>query len=107
MCSEKLIPLRKGSGQDVRPIAVGETLRRIVSKALMAHPLARRAAQGLKPLQLGLGTRGACELVAHGTQSLATALHSQEPFGDWGILQVDLKNAFNALLRAAVLAGVR
>jgi hypothetical protein len=107
LCSGKLIPLRKGSGMDVRPIAVGETLRRIVSKALMSHPLARRAAQSLEPLQLGLGTRGACELVAHGTQALTSAMHSQEPDGDWGVLQVDLKNAFNTLLRLAILAGVR
>ena len=106
LCSGRLIPLRKGSGSDVRPIAVGETLRRIVSKALMAHPLAKRAALGLEPLQLGLGTRGACELVAHGTQALATAMHADEPLGDWGILQVDLKNAFNTLLRTAILTGV-
>ena len=56
LCSGRLIPLRKGSGADVRPIAVRETLRRIVSKALMAHPLAKRAAVWLEPLQLGLGS---------------------------------------------------
>ena len=61
---------------------------------------------GREPLQLGLGTRGACELVAHGTQAMANALHATEPQGDWGILQVDMKNAFNTLLRMFILLGV-
>ena len=38
---------------------------------------------------------------------MASAMHSQEPEGDWGVLQVDLKNAFNTLMRLAILVGVR
>jgi hypothetical protein len=61
----------------------------------------------LEPLQFGLGSKGACELIGHGSQSLINGLHKQEPGGNWGMLQVDIKNAFNSLLRLAILRGVR
>ena len=82
VCAAHLVPLRKtapaaGSSTDevdVRPVAVGEVLRRLVSKALMAQAPMRQASEDLEPVQCGLGTKGACELIAHGVQALVDAL---------------------------------
>ena len=39
LCRAKLIPLKKpGAKMEVRPLAVGETLRRLVGKTIMASP---------------------------------------------------------------------
>ena len=43
LCSANLIPLRK-DGDGVRPVAVGETLRRLVGKSLMAGDYVAEAA---------------------------------------------------------------
>ena len=43
-----------------RPIAVGNTIRRLVSKCI-AYVVAGRAAALLRPYQFGVGVRGGCE----------------------------------------------
>jgi len=50
LCAVRLIPLRKKDG-GVRPIAVGDTLRRLVAKWLLATAQGRNAATALAPLQ--------------------------------------------------------
>ena len=61
LCGAKLIPLRKpGAKMAVRPIAVGETLRRIVGKVAMAAPRTLEAMEALVSTQLGVGVDGAC-----------------------------------------------
>ena len=62
------IPLRKPSAQpgavEVRPVAVGELLRRVVANvALRAGPI-REVMDGLCPHQLGAGSPGDCETIA-------------------------------------------
>ena len=64
-CGATLIPLRKVDG-GVRPVAVGETLRRLVGKALLATPEARKQVSSLQPVQTGLGVPGAVEAVGMG-----------------------------------------
>jgi len=49
LCAARLIPLRKIGG--VRPIAVGDTLRRLVAKWLLATTRGRNAATARAPLQ--------------------------------------------------------
>jgi len=48
-CAARLIPLRKKEG-GVRPIAVADTLRRLVAKWLLATVQGRNAAAALAPL---------------------------------------------------------
>ena len=55
----KLIPLKKpGAKMAVRPTAVGETLRRLVGKTIMASPAVQDAVTKMLPLQLGVVVDG-------------------------------------------------
>ena len=104
ICGARLIALRKpGSNTAVRPIAVGETLRRIVGKYVMRSAAVRTAVEGMLPQQCGVLVRGACEAVGMGLQSW---VRQRESDPDWAILQVDVKNAFNSLSRKAILNSV-
>ena len=47
----------------MRPFVVGETLRRIVSKAAAAR-IGPQLREALEPVQLGVGTRNGCEIIA-------------------------------------------
>ena len=105
LCGANLIPLRKGpDGSAVRPVAVGETLWRVVAKFAASLPCAHLAAQELLPHQCGVSVPGACETVAMGLQALT---HSLRPDSDVAVLQVDCANAFNCIDRRAVLSAVR
>jgi len=88
----------------VRPIAVGEVLRRLVGKVWMRR-LKTRAANFLTPhKQFGVGVSGGCEAIIHG----ARRCHSTH--GDdrrYGLLQIDFANAFNLISRKAFLLVVR
>lgn len=101
----RLIPLRKKDPDPtaVRPVAVGETLRRMVGKFLLADSCTLDTIRGLLPLQCGVRTPNACEMVAMGLQSLLDndLLRENEV-----ILQVDLRNAFNCLDRHHMLHEV-
>ena len=103
ICSATLIPLKKPSGNKVRPIAVGETIRRLVEKVLMALPETKATVNDLQPIQLGQGQPCAAEMVG---RSLQQSLDGASLLPDWGILQIDRSNAFDTVDRNAVLAGV-
>jgi len=68
-------------------IAVGDTLRRIVAKWLMATAQGRNAAAALAPLQTAFAKGSSCEVVAMGVQA-----HLDIPGEStgWLLLQVDL-----------------
>ena len=103
LCGANLTPLRKPDG-GVRPVAVGETLRRLVGKAILATAIAKAQVGGLAPTQVGVGVSGAAEAVAMGTQAIINRLAGDD---DWAILKVDMSNAFNSVHRSAVLDGSR
>ena len=104
MCSANLIPLRKASNPcDVRPVAVGETLRRFVAKFVMNSTQAKQAIAALAPSQCGVATPGATETVA---MALQNWVNNSIEESSWKILQVDLKNAFNTISREALLNEV-
>ena len=89
-------------------MAVGEVLRRIVSKMLMQLGPMKRAAVELEPVQCGLGMRGACELIGTATSTIVRQLcaaHTGEK--GWAVLQVDLSNAFNRVSRDAMLRAFK
>ena len=92
--------------EGTRPIAAGETLRRLVGKTLMRHPEVTKQLKSLQPVQCGVGVPNACPLVAMAVQQWAAGLHAMGNT-DWGILQLDFKNAFNSVSRAQVLSAVR
>ena len=71
ICAARLIPLRKKDGS-VRPVAVGEVLRRLVGKCLLAHPATKDQITALLPHQCGVGLPDACPLIA---QSISNAVH--------------------------------
>ena len=63
LCGARLHAAKKKDG-GLRPIAVGNLLRRLTSK-LIAAALADKAAEHLSPHQLGVGVRGGCEAILH------------------------------------------
>ena len=101
LCAANLTPLRKPDG-GVRPVAVGDTLRRLVGKALLATNVAKQQVSSLAPLQTGIGIKGAAESVAMGCQSMVDHLAKQT---GWVMLKLDMANAFNTVSRKDVLQG--
>ena len=98
MLASCLIALDKCPG--VRPIGIGETLRRIVGKAIcLATCIDVTVACGSDQLCAGLslGIEGAI----HAMNSLFMD-HQCSPSG-WGVLMVDARNVFNSLNRTAML----
>ena len=93
----RLIPLRKPQG-GVRPIAISETLLRLVSVCAMA--LCSDVGASLAPLQMGVKVRGGAQNLGHATRALL------ECWDDAVLLQLDWKNAFNTISRASILAAV-
>ena len=98
MASAPLYALAKKDG-GVRPIAVGETLRRLVSKCC-CHASKSSAAAFLSPLQVGVGVPGGCEAVLH---AVATVIDRSGHDSDMVMLKIDFTNAFNCINRAAFL----
>lgn len=85
---------------DVRPIAIGEVwyrLAMICALVQKGHEIGR----SLGPLQVGVGTKGGVDAVAH---AVVTALESDRHNV---ALSVDCENAFNTLDRSAMFAAVK
>ena len=97
-----LVALPKKDG-GLRPIAVGETWRRLVSKVLVASCTEDTSAY-LQPLQVGVGTRNGCESVVHVVRQWCSRHHTDE---DRVLALMDLSNAFNSVDRSAFRAAVR
>jgi len=102
LCAARLIPLKKKDG-GVRPIAVGDTLRRLTAKWLLVTSQGRSSTAALAPLQTAFAKGSPCEVVTMGVQALADTLHGST---GWLLLQVDLKNAFNSIHRPAILEAL-
>ena len=96
-----LTPLRKRDN-GVRPIAVGETIRRITSSILM-NRVRDTAHSYLGPHQVGVATRAGCEAILHATHDLVDTHGDDDSFA---LLQIDLRNAFNEVSRQAFLHEV-
>jgi len=82
---------------------VGDTLRRLVARWLLATAQGRNAATALAPLQTAFAKGSPCEVVAMGVQAQVDALHGST---GWLLLQVDLKNAFKSIVRPAILEAL-
>ena len=94
----RVIPLNKCLG--VRPIGVGEVLRRIIGKAVMRiASLDVVSAAGSS--QVCAGLEGGCEAAVHAMRDIFTHEDTE------GILLVDAANAFNNLNRKAALHNMK
>ena len=94
--------LPKDSG-DLRPIAVGEVLRRLTAKCLCSA-LRQAAHRALWPLQVGVAAKLGADTAVHTARQWVQrhAGHVDKVF-----LKVDFHNAFNTVDRAALLRQVR
>ena len=97
-----LMALRK-SNNDVRPIALGKTLRSMVSSIVIARQR-EDAKDFLVSHQLGLPKRFGSETIIHTTREF-TQRFGYRP--ELALLQLDLSNAFNLITRCAILKMVR
>jgi len=98
LCGANLTALDK-DGNDVRPIAVGTTLRRIASKCVSS--LWKDSLNTyLGPNQFGNRTRGT-ETVIHTVREYMSLQDTE-----FGILKIDIKNAFNSISREFILQEV-
>ena len=98
--SARLIPLVKKDG-GVRPMAVGETLRRLACKlALML--IVDDMPPVFLPQQLGVGTPNGAESIIHSVAEMMENLADDE-----AILQVDFTNAFNLVSRTVFMRLVQ
>jgi len=98
----RLIPFVKAPS-GVRPIAIGDTLRRLASKCANKS-IAEDVAKFLSPLQLGVGIPNAIEAISRAVLAVR-GLHGLED--DYTEVSVDLLNAFNLVERDTMLSLVR
>lgn len=94
-----LTALKKKCG-GLRPIAVGETLRRLVAKCV-SKAVFKKAEALLSPIQLGVGVRGGIEAAVH---SACIGLSAASP--DTVLAKLDFSNAFNTIRRDSVSCAV-
>ena len=102
ICCASLTALSKPDGS-LRPIAIGETLRRLVGKVL-AKDASEDFQSFFEPSQVGVGSKGGAEAVVH-TVRQYMARNSHKP--GVVIATLDLKNAFNCVDRSAFRAEIR
>lgn len=102
--ASRLIPLNKGEDKlgkpGVRPIGIGETMRRIVGKAvigLFKTDIEKTAG----PLQTCAGLRSGIEAAVHATRRQWDTESCE------ALLQVDADNAFNRLNRKVALHNIK
>ena len=97
-----LVALPKPTG-GVRPIAVGEILRRLTGKCLMSV-VREDARQLLWPVQVGVAVPNGSEIAIHTVRAW-----SRRHMGSSTkvLLKLDFSNAFNCVSRAVVLEEVR
>lgn len=99
----KLIAFSKPNG-GVRPIAIGNTLRRLTAKAAAFHVQAEVKSK-LFPFQLGVAISGGAEAIVHTVRSFCNSkLISPEPVA---ILKIDFENAFNTIRRDSFLGSIK
>ena len=102
LCRAPLTALRKRN-RGIRPIAVGETLRRLLSSCATDH-ISKTAANWFHPLRFGIATRNGTEAVVHAVRKVMQHHGSNSEYGS---LSVDLTNAFNLASRNVFLKGVK
>ncbi|XP_061706794.1 uncharacterized protein LOC133517478 [Cydia pomonella] len=93
-----LIALKKKDG-GIRPIAVGNTFRRLTSK-ICCREFHSRLTEKFKPIQLGFGLKGGCEGAVHAARSFIDSPNFEI------LVKIDVRNAFNSIDRGVLLTQV-
>ena len=93
----RLLPLDKNPG--IRPIGVGEILRRIIGKAVVAATKSD-IVSSVGSLQVCAGHEAGCEAIVHAMRSIYNEEETE------AVLLVDASNAFNSVNREAFLHNV-
>jgi len=95
----RLIPLSKAEG-GVRPIGIGEVLRRIIGK-MIGWVLKSDIQEAAGPLQACTGIEGGAEAAVHAMKEIFLYEESD------AVILVDAKNAFNSLNRKTALHNIQ
>ena len=98
LASCRLIPLDKNPG--LRPIGIGEVLRRIMGKAI-GWVAKRDLMEAAGPLQAASGLQGGAEAAIHAMRKIFESDDTE------AVVLVDASNAFNSLNRQAALHNVQ
>lgn len=96
-----LFALNKKNG-GIRPIAVGNTFRRLTAK-LACHYAKNQVMAYLSPTQLGVGIPRGCEASIHAIRTFVNIPANKEKL----LLKIDFSNAFNSISRAPMLEQVK
>ena len=98
-----LFPIRKKDG-GVRPIAVGEVMRRLVARMMCTDQGVRAKAARLFPSmgQFGVGIKNGAEMIVHWVRKW-----TDNPGLDKMLMKIDISNAYNAISREAILVELR
>ena len=99
LVASRLIPLDKGEGA-VRPIGVGEVIRRIIGKCVM-NVSKGDVVEASGSLQLCAGQKSGSEAAIHAMHAIIEADDMD------AVLLIDASNAFDALNRAISLHNIR
>jgi len=94
----RLIPLDKNPG--VRPIGIGEVLRRIIGKTVSAF-LKEEIKESAGPLQVCAGYNAGAEAAIHAMGEIFIEEETD------GVLLIDASNAFNQMNRSAALHNIQ
>jgi len=81
---------------DVRPLGLGECLRRVITSALNSQHKSVLA-DHLWPQQVAIGVPGGLSMLLYGLRLMI----EQQP--NWVIVRLDLRNAYNEVMRSKVL----
>ena len=98
-CLTALNKVKPGCPPDIKPIAVGETLRRLTGKCLCGV-IKDKASELFHPLQFGVACTAGSEKIIHGLRKCIEDHWDDE---DFVVLKVDIRNAFNLVSRQAIL----
>ena len=102
--ANRLIPLDKGEDKDgnpgVRPIGIGEILRRIVGKVVVGN-IRQDIIEAAGPLQTCAGLKSGIEASIHAMRKIFEKDETE------ALLLVDAENAFNNLNRKAALHNIK
>ena len=94
----RLIALDKCPG--VRPIGIGETVRRIIGKAITTT-VTENIQEATGPLQVCAGHISGCEAAVHAMHQVYESPETE------AVILVDASNAFNSLNRKAALRNIQ
>ena len=84
---------------DVRPIAIGEVLRRGTAKAICSQS-STSFLSFFAPIQHGIAMPGGAEFLVHHIQLLL------EYHSEWAVLKTDVEKAFNSVSRISLMQQV-